>query len=91
MTEVDIQPGQQAFITFSVFTPTGSAYDDLASYSSFGPTPDGRIKPDLVATGDTISATTSGGLSGSLNGCSTQQMQVWGMNKCGVWKRVQEG
>ncbi len=27
------------------------AANQLASYSSFGPTPDGAIKPDLVATG----------------------------------------
>jgi len=32
------------------FSPSAGA-NLLASYSSFGPTPDGRIKPDLVATG----------------------------------------
>jgi len=33
---------------------------DLASYSAFGPTDDGRIKPDLVANGTGLYSTTSG-------------------------------
>ena len=38
------QMGQLASISFSVFTPTNNAYDDMATYSSYGPTPDGRFK-----------------------------------------------
>ena len=72
------QPGQQAVITFSTYTPTDDAFDDLSSYSSFGPTPDGRFKPDIIAPGHTISAMTSGTLSGSPNGCGTTEMQVCG-------------
>jgi hypothetical protein len=33
--------------------------DVIASFSSFGPTPDGRIKPDLVAPGEIVSAAAS--------------------------------
>jgi hypothetical protein len=33
---------------------------NLASYSAFGPTDDGRIKPDLVANGVSLYSTTSG-------------------------------
>lgn len=32
------------------------AYEDIASFSSFGPTADGRIKPDIVAPGELVSA-----------------------------------
>jgi hypothetical protein len=32
------------------------AYEDIASFSSFGPTPDGRIKPDIVGPGELVSA-----------------------------------
>jgi len=33
----------------------GSTLESIASFSSIGPTPDGRIKPDIVAPGDYIS------------------------------------
>jgi subtilisin family serine protease len=32
------------------------AYEDIASFSSFGPTADNRIKPDIVAPGELVSA-----------------------------------
>lgn len=41
----------QAF--FAAGTPSAVAYDSVAEYSSFGPTTDGRIKPDIVAPGGT--------------------------------------
>jgi Subtilase family len=31
-------------------------FESLAYFTSIGPTPDGRIKPDIVAPGTTISA-----------------------------------
>ena len=31
-------------------------FESLAFFTSIGPTPDGRIKPDIVAPGTTISA-----------------------------------
>ncbi|GFR44316.1 hypothetical protein Agub_g5528, partial [Astrephomene gubernaculifera] len=34
-------------------------FEDVASYSSFGPTADGRIKPDIVAPGYLLSAASS--------------------------------
>ena len=36
--------------------PTSQSFNNLASYSSQGPTPDGRVKPDLVAPGSLYSA-----------------------------------
>ena len=78
------QPGQQATIRFSVFTPSGNAYDDVASYSSFGPTPDGRFKPDIVAPGATTSASADGRLSAGNSGCGTTRRQVWGCGHRGA-------
>ncbi len=37
----------------------GTASSDIASFSSFGPTDDGRIKPDLVAPGERIASANS--------------------------------
>lgn len=71
-------------ISFSVLKPTYNAYDDVASYSSFGPTPDGRFKPDIVAPGDTVSASSNGQLSGGNDGCGTKRMQVWSCNGAGM-------
>jgi uncharacterized protein (TIGR03437 family) len=60
---IDANPGQlvtidtagieQDLATFSQLNGISPplAANQLASYSSFGPTPDGAIKPDLVATG----------------------------------------
>lgn len=39
-----------------VFSPQAGSYDMLAVSSSAGPTRDGRIKPDIAATGDNIVA-----------------------------------
>jgi hypothetical protein len=47
------------------------AYEDIASYSSFGPTTDGRVKPDLVAPGHVTSAKTDKALGGSPDACAT--------------------
>ena len=46
-----LQAGQTATVAFSPYQPSPRPYDDVASYSSFGPTLDGRIKPDIVAPG----------------------------------------
>ncbi len=60
---VDANPGQSVTIDYNGIEQTIAAYDtangispaialnQLASYSSFGPTPEGLIKPDLVAIG----------------------------------------
>ncbi len=64
-------------ITVSTRTDFGRSYDQLAEFSSFGPTTDQRIKPDIVAPGILFSART---LMRSPDGtaCTTslQRMQV---------------
>ncbi|KAG2498668.1 hypothetical protein HYH03_003413 [Edaphochlamys debaryana] len=39
-----------------------AGYEDVATYSSFGPTTDGRIKPEITAPGSLLSAASSGTL-----------------------------
>ena len=51
----------------SVPRPT-SAHQNIATFSSFGPTLDGRIKPDVVAPGDRI---TSAGITRNGQSCRT--------------------
>lgn len=53
---------------------------DLASYSAFGPTDDGRIKPDIVANGISLYSTTSGSDTsyGSKGGTSMSSPSVAG-------------
>jgi uncharacterized protein (TIGR03437 family) len=49
---VDANPGAAVTITTAgVEQPVSGVVNALASFSSFGPTPDGAIKPDMVATG----------------------------------------
>lgn len=56
-----------------------------AGFSSFGPTADGRVKPDLCAMGvGTIIATTDGGI-GSGNGTSFSAPLISGMLAC-LWQ-----
>jgi hypothetical protein len=43
-----------ATITLGPRQKATGGYDDLASFSSFGPTADGRIKPDIVAPGTSV-------------------------------------
>lgn len=51
------------------------SYEDIASYSSFGPTADRRVKPDLVAPGDITSAYSDGLATGVMDQCRTQRKQ----------------
>ncbi len=37
------------------------SHTEVSSYAAFGPTDDGRVKPDLVAQGDSMDTTASGG------------------------------
>jgi len=48
---------------------TNSSNNSMTSFSSWGPTDDGRIKPDVVAAGCTITSTALGG--GYNNKCGT--------------------
>jgi len=45
-----------ALVTFADRPAVRASFDELASFSSFGPTSDGRIKPDLVALLDLLVA-----------------------------------
>ena len=53
------------------------AYEHIASFSSYGPTQDGRIKPDVVAPGLLLSAKSGGGggAPGAQPQCATQRSQ----------------
>jgi uncharacterized protein (TIGR03437 family) len=71
---IEANPGQSVTIDYAGLEQDIAAYsaangispalavNQFASYSSVGPTPDGRIKPDLIATGgdDPYAAFTSG-------------------------------
>jgi uncharacterized protein (TIGR03437 family) len=48
---IDANPGQSVTIDTAGLEQALATYNQVASYASFGPTPDGSIKPDLVATG----------------------------------------
>ena len=54
------QAGGKLTVSFSEAPPLANAYDSLASFSSKGPTRDGRVKPDLLAPGTLRSAFTDG-------------------------------
>jgi len=45
--------------TIELYSQTWEAYEDIASFSSFGPTADGRIKPDIVGPGELVSASSA--------------------------------
>lgn len=48
---------EQVAATIERYAQGWPAYEDIASFSSFGPTKDGRIKPDIVGPGELVSAT----------------------------------
>ena len=45
--------------------------DRLSDFSSKGPTPDGRFKPDVVAVGEIYSAASSGEIGDAASDCRT--------------------
>jgi hypothetical protein len=49
-------PGGRATVQLKAARTSRAREDTVASFSSFGPTRDGRIKPDIVASGETRSA-----------------------------------
>ena len=53
-----LEAGEQLSVTFSTAKMPANTFDNLAAYSSQGPTPDGRVKPDIVAPGTTQSSHT---------------------------------
>eukprot|EP00798_Chlamydomonas_sp_ICE-L_P030068 gene30068-35037_t len=72
-----IQAGQSVSIRFNTSPSPANkeSYEDVASFSSFGPTPDGRVKPDIVAPGVLVSAGSIGLTTGNPQGCGTLTMQ----------------
>jgi hypothetical protein len=48
------EPGNAKSVVSAAATGTGGLANTLASYSSRGPAPDGRVKPDLATPGDVI-------------------------------------
>ena len=55
-----MQAGGKLTVSFSEAPPLANAFASLASFSSKGPTRDGRVKPDLLAPGTLQSAFTDG-------------------------------
>ena len=58
---------------------------NYASFSSQGPTPDGRIKPNVTAMGQQPYVITSGGMPGKSNGTSFSSPILAGMSAC-LWQ-----
>ena len=67
-----LQSGQSLSVKVESKTEPQNTFDNIAEYSSSGPTLDNRFKPDVVAPGRTKSALTDGRL-GSLQ-CSLRTM-----------------
>ncbi|MEJ5993334.1 S8 family serine peptidase [Pedobacter sp. Du54] len=62
------------------FGPTSTSSIQISSFSSWGPTDDGRIKPDLVGDGVNLTSTTSSGTTAyaTLSGTSMSSPNVSG-------------
>ena len=58
-----VVPLQVLKVRIATATLPRERIESLAYFTSIGPTPDGRIKPDIVAPGTTISAHQCGTLS----------------------------
>ncbi|MEO9475629.1 MAG: S8 family peptidase [Cyclobacteriaceae bacterium] len=58
---------------------------DLSSFSSVGPTADGRIKPDVVAMGSSAAVVKGSGTIGTGSGTSFSSPQVAGFAAC-IWQ-----
>eukprot|EP00887_Chlorella_sp_A99_P001740 scaffold19.g1740.t1 len=71
--QTSIAVGRNITLSFSPVTKpsVSSSFQNLSPYSSQGPTPDGRVKPDIVAPGTVVSAKV--GLTGT-NTCGTTTM-----------------
>lgn len=62
-------------VTFSPHANTEPSYEDIAYFSSFGPTIDGRVKPDIVAPGVLTSAGSDKAFSNKVDGSCRQSKQ----------------
>jgi serine protease AprX len=61
----------------------------IAAFSSFGPTSDGQIKPDVVSVGQGTFLSTSGGTVGTGNGTSFSGPNMAGLATC-LWQLFPE-
>jgi hypothetical protein len=65
--------GKALTIAFAASSPPTNSFENLATYSSQGPTVDFRVKPDIVAPGTVTSARVG---AGSANDCGLTTMAV---------------
>ncbi|MFH1364465.1 MAG: S8 family serine peptidase, partial [Candidatus Aenigmatarchaeota archaeon] len=70
-------PGGTAKNTISVGAVTKA--EAMTSFSSWGPTDDGRIKPDVVAAGQSVNSTFTGNVYGTSSGTSMAAPAVSGL------------
>jgi len=70
----EILAGRSLTVTLDRASSLSNSFEDLASYSSQGPTMDGRIKPDILAPGTVTSAAPGQPAS---NSCSLSPLQLY--------------
>ena len=74
MCDAPMQAGGKLTVSFAEAAPLAAPFDSLASFSSKGPTMDGRVKPDLLAPGTLQSAFTDGSNTCSLRWSSRKAL-----------------
>lgn len=70
----EVLAGRSLTVTLDRASSLSNSFEDLASYSSQGPTMDGRIKPDILAPGTITSAAPGEPVS---NSCSLSPLQLY--------------
>ncbi len=76
-------PGASKDVVCVGATEGGSSANDMASFSSHGPTPDGRLKPDVTMPGSSIMSAANDGSPSTFN-CSETSMSGTSMATPGV-------
>lgn len=61
--------GRTILLSFADRIDTWPSHDDIAAFSSYGPTTDGRIKPDIVGIGSLLSVDASPQTTGIQDSC----------------------
>lgn len=57
---IESDPDGDLRVEFGAAESVDAKWEHLASFSSRGPTPDGRIKPDVVAVGERVESADAG-------------------------------